>query len=176
VSGRIGPALVMLEERIGYAFPILATLRHKRAVKAIAAVLRHNLDPELSAVGMGVKCMVAMVYAKVVDNEMLVAEAVQLSELLAPDLDPNLLADVGQFAMSPIERATLPAELSNTEAAAVMLAKSASPSPSEVNEITISNVTQHLTPPQVVEVVVWLSVLQMLHRLYVFYDAKIGLT
>jgi alkylhydroperoxidase family enzyme len=176
VSGRIGPALVMLEERIGYAFPILATLRHKKPVKAIAAVLRHNLDPDLSELGMAVKCLAAMVFAKVVDNEILVAEAVQLADLLAPELDQRKLIDVGLFAVAPVEKATLPSDLSSVEAAAVSLAKASSTSPSGVTEITISSVTQHLSPPQIVELVVWLSVLQMLHRLYIFYDAKIGLT
>jgi hypothetical protein len=125
---------------------------------------------------MAVKCLAAMVFAKVVDNEILVAEAVQLADLLAPELDQRKLIDVGLFAVAPVEKATLPSDLSSVEAAAVSLAKASSTSPSGVTEITISSVTQHLSPPQIVELVVWLSVLQMLHRLYIFYDAKIGLT
>ena len=31
--------------------------------------------------------------------------------------------------------------------------------------------TNSLTPAQIVEAVVWLSIQQLLHRLYVFYDA-----
>ena len=34
----------------------------------------------------------------------------------------------------------------------------------------------HLEPAQIVEVMLWLSLLQMLHRLYAFYDARIGIT
>lgn len=175
VSGRIGPALVMLEDRIGYAFPILATLQHKRAVKAIATVLRENLDERLTALGLGAKCMVGLVYAKVVDDEMLQSEMIQLGQLLAPDIDPRTMVEVGRFATASPEQAVIPGGITSHEAAALILAKAASPSPSVVNEITISTVIDHLTPPQVVETVVWLSVLQMLHRLYLFYDAKIGL-
>jgi len=175
VSGRIGPALVMLEEKVGYAFPILSTLQHKRAVKAIATVLRENLDPNLTKVGLPAKCMVGLVYAKVVEDEMLMSEMIQLAQLLAPEIDARLLVDVGKYAVYPAEYAEIPRGLSSREAAAIMLAKAASTSPSNVNEITVSTVMGHLTPAQIVETVVWLSVLQMLHRLYAYYDARIGL-
>ena len=175
VSGRIGPALMMLEDKVGYAFPILSTLRHKRAVKAIAAVLRENLDPNLTKVGLPAKCMAGLVFAKVVEDEMLMSEMIQLAQLLAPEIDPGLLVEVGKYAVYPAEYAEIPRGLSSREAAAIMLAKAASTSPSNVNEITVSTVVNHLTPAQIVETVVWLSVLQMLHRLYAYYDARIGL-
>ncbi len=175
VSGRIAPALMMLEETIGYAFPILATLEHKRAVKAIATVLRENLDPGLTQVGLAAKCMSGLVFAKVIDDEMLIAEMIQLTQLLAPEVDPRILAEIGRYAICDAEYATIPRGLSGREAASIILAKAASTSPSNVNEITISTVTEHLTAAQIVELVVWLSVLQMLHRLYAYYDAKIGL-
>ncbi len=175
VSGRIGPALMMLEDKVGYAFPILSTLQHKRAVKAIATALRENLDPNLTKVGLPAKCMVGLVYAKVVEDEMLMSEMIQLAQLLAPEIDTRLLVDVGKYAVYPAEYAEIPRGLSSREAAAIMLAKAASTSPSNVNEITVSAVIGHLTPAQIVETVVWLSVLQMLHRLYAYYDARIGL-
>jgi alkylhydroperoxidase family enzyme len=175
VSGRIGPALVMLEEKVGYAFPILATLQHKRAVKAIAAVVRENLDPNLTKLGLGAKCMVGLVFARVVDDEMLMSEMLQLGELLAPEIDPRMMVEVGKYAICPPEPAVIPKGLSSREAAALILARAASTSPSSINEITISTVIDHLTPAQIVETVVWLSVLQMLHRLYAYYDARIGL-
>jgi alkylhydroperoxidase family enzyme len=176
VSGRIGPALVMLEERLGYAFPILASLQHKRAVRALATALRDNLDAHLSVVGLRAKILAGLVYAKIVDDEVLTAESVQLAQLLAPGLPMDLLAEIGNFSSAASETSSLPAGLSKAEAGAVILARAASTSPSDINEITIAAVTEHLTPPEIVEVVVWLSILQMLHRLYVFYDAKLGLT
>ncbi len=176
VSGRIGSALMMLEEEVGHSFPIFASLQHKKPVKAIATVLRDNLNAEHSAIGLQAKCMIALVFARVVNDEVLTAEAVQLAELLAPDLDPTVLVGVGQFAVSPAEQAVIPKGVSREEAAALILAKAGSTSPSSINEITISNVVDQLDPDQIIEIVVWLSVLQMLHRLYAFYDARLGIT
>ncbi len=171
MSGRVGPALISLEGEVGYSFPILASLQQNRAVKAIATALRENLDPSLTEVGLDIKCLVALVYARVVDNDMLTAEAVQLADLLAPELDHKILTAVGRFASSNSYDAVLPPGLTAEQAAAVMLAKVGSPSPSEVNEITIEMATEALSPAQIVEIVVWISVQQLLHRLYVFYDA-----
>lgn len=176
VSGRIGPALMMLEDQVGYSFPIFGSLQHKRAVKAIATILRDNLDPNLSVIGLPAKLLAGLVFAKTVDSEVLQAEMLLLAGLLAPDLDADLLVDAGQFAVATPEEMSIPPGLSSVEAATLLLAKAASPSPSVVNEITISSVVGQLTPAQIIEVMVWLSVCQALHRLYAFYDARIGLT
>lgn len=172
MASRIAPALLTLETDVGHSFPILASLHHNRAVRAIATVLRDNLDPERSALGLRAKCMVGLVYARVVGNEVLTSEAIQLALTLVPDLDHPLLTAVGRFATAPPETATLPSGLTSVEAAAVMLAKVASPSPSQVNEISIESAGGTLSAAQIVETVVWLSVQQLLNRLYVFYDAS----
>lgn len=176
VSGRLAPALMLLEDQIGYAFPILAGLGNKKAIKAVTTALRANLDQETSSVGMGVKCMVALVYAEVVGNEVLRAEAVLLADIMAPDLDPLLLSEVARYGRSRGDGQDLPQGLSATEAAALQLAKASAPSPVQVNEITISSTVAGLSPEQIIEIVTWMAVLQMLHRLYVYYDAKLGLT
>ena len=176
VSGRIGPALLMLEDKLGYSFPILASIEHKKAVRAIAMALRDNLDEETTTIGLETKIMAMLVYARVVGDEVLTSEAVQLAALLTPELDPSTLVDAGQFALSGSDDAVMPSGLSRSQYAALILAKAASPSPADVGEFTVSTVTEELTPPQVVELIVWLSVLQMLHRLYAFYDARLGLT
>lgn len=175
VSGRIGPALVMLEEHAGYSFPVLSSLQHKRPVKAIATVLRDSLDPELSEVGLEPKILAGVVYAKTVEDEMLLAEMVQLTDSMGLYIDPDVLVDVAHFASLGSEEARIPTGLTTAEAAAIILAKAGSTSPSSINDITISTVAMQLTPPQIIELVVWLAVLQMLHRLYAYYDAKIGL-
>ena len=175
VSGRIGPALLMLEERFGYAFPILASLQSKKAVRSIATALRDNLDDELTTLGLDTKIMTMLVYARVVGDEVLTSEAVQLADLLAPDMHPSTLVDVGRFALSDSDEAIMPSELTRSQTAALILAKAASPSPANVNEFTVSTITEELAPAQIVELIVWLSVLQMLHRLYAYYDARLGL-
>ncbi len=172
MSSRIAPALLTLETDVGHSFPILASLHHNRGVRAIATVLRDNLDPDLSALGLRAKCLVGLVYARVVGNEVLTSEAIQLALTLVPDIDHPLLTAVGRFATASPETATLPPQLSSVEAAAVMLAKVGAPSPSQVSEISIEAASGSLSAEQIVETVVWLSVQQLLHRLYVYYDAS----
>ncbi len=170
MSTRPGMALLQLEEELGYAYTTLASLDHGRATRAIATVIRDNMNAETSTLGIGPKCLIALVYARVVGNEVLTAEAVQMAERLAPDLNHRTLTAVGRFAVADMMTASVPLGLTTVEAAVVMLSKAAAPSPSEINEITIATATDSLTPAQIVEAVVWLSVQQLLHRLYVFYE------
>jgi alkylhydroperoxidase family enzyme len=167
-------ALLQLEDRLGTAYSTLGQLTHGRAVQAIATVVRDNLDAGTTTLGLSTKCLIALVYARVVGNDHLTAEAIQMAERLAPELHPTTVAAVGRFADTPADRAALPAGLSVVEAAAVLLARSAAPSPSEVNQITIDTATHYLSPQQIVEAVVWLSVQQLLHRLYVYFDAELA--
>ncbi|MGI9598096.1 MAG: hypothetical protein ACR2QK_18170 [Acidimicrobiales bacterium] len=171
MSARPGMALLALEEELGYAYTTLASLNHKRAVRAIATVIRDNMNPETTTLGVGAKCLIALVYARVVGNEVLTAEAVQMAERLAPEIGHRRLTAIGRFAAADMTSAQIPPGLSTVEAAVVMLSKAAAPSPSEVNHITIAVAADSLSPEQIVEAVVWLSVQQLLHRLYVYYEA-----
>ena len=171
MSSRPGVALLALEEEVGYAYTTLASLNQKRAVRAIATVVRDNMNPEDTTLGLGAKCMIALVYARVVGNEVLTADAVQMAERLAPEIGHRRMTAIGRFAAADMTEARIPPGLSTVEAAVVMLAKAAAPSPSEVNRITISMAAESLSPEQIVEAVVWISVQQLLHRLYVYYEA-----
>jgi alkylhydroperoxidase family enzyme len=171
MSARPGLALLTLEEELGYAYTTLASLNHSRAIRAIATVIRDNMNPSVTTLGLGPKCLIALVYARVVGNEVLTAEAVQMAERLAPEIGHRKLTAIGRFASANLATAVLPPGLSSVEAAVVMLAKAAAPSPSEINQITIATAAGSLSAAQIVEAVVWVSVQQLLHRLYVFYDA-----
>ncbi len=170
MSARTGEALLQLEDELGYAYSTLASLNHNRPVRAIATVVRDNMNPNTTTIGVGQKCLIALVYARVVGNESLTAEAIQMAERLAPEIGHKMLTAIGRFAAADLTEARIPPGLSSTQAAVVMLAKAAAPSPSEINQITIATAAQALSPPQIVETVVWLSVQQLLHRLYVFYE------
>ncbi len=172
VASEASTALLQLEEQYGHAYTTLASVEQGRVVRALATIIRENLNPETTTLGLGTKCLIALVYARVVGNETLTAEAVQLAERLAPEIGHRKLTAIGRFASADMTSAVLPPGLSTVEAASVMLAKSAAPSPSAVNAITIATATSSLTPAQIVEAVVWISVQQLLHRLYVFYDAR----
>lgn len=171
-SGRIGPALLMLEREIGYAFPVLAALTSSKAVKAIATTLRDNLDEEVSTVGLHAKLLAGMVYAGSVGNKLLLDELSMVITTMIPGIDARLVAATRRFAESPTISASVPEGLSTQEAAVLMLAKAASGSPADVTEITIAMVTPSLDADQIVEVVVWLSLLQTMARLYSFFEAK----
>ncbi len=172
VSGRIGPVLLMLEQEIGYAFPVLAAIRSPKAVKAIATALRDNLDAQGSAIGLQAKLLAGMVYAGTVNNKLLMDELAMVINTLIPGVDARMVAATRRFAESPITSAHVPEGLSTKEAAALLLAKAASASPAEVSEITIATVSPSLEADEIVEVVVWLSLLQTLARLYSFFEVK----
>ncbi|MEM9650957.1 MAG: hypothetical protein AAGA65_02605 [Actinomycetota bacterium] len=166
VSGRIGPVLLMLEEEVGYAFPFLGALRSHKVVKAIATALRDNLDPSQSRIGLKTKLMAGLVYAREVDSELLSMESMLLLDELVRDIDPGLLAAVKRFGDTPTAETEVPWGLSTKETAALLLAKAASTSPASVSEITIATVSPTLAADEIVEVVVWLSLLQTMNRLY----------
>src|SRR5258708_4842131 len=73
-----------LAAQTGHDFPLLAKVASPRAVKAIATVLRDNLKPSDSRLGLGVKALCGLVYASVVGNESLAREARQLVLLADP--------------------------------------------------------------------------------------------
>jgi len=171
--GRIGPALLHLEEEVGYGFPILASLSSPRVVRAMTAALRDNLDPAQSSVGLELKLLAGLVYAEHVRSPLLVQESILLlDELLDISPHPWLLRSIRRFAATPTEDLQLPPGLSAFEASAVLLARACAASPAEISEVVVSAILPHLDPDQIIELVVWLSLLQTMHRLYSFYEAK----
>jgi AhpD family alkylhydroperoxidase len=174
VSGRIGPALLMLEDEVGYGFPFLASLGSPRAVRALATALRDNLDPARSRVGLETKLLAGLVYCGHVGARTLADECTLLFDALLPRPDPWLMAAVRRFAAAPAEEADVPPGLSTETAAALLLAKAAAPSPTDVSEITVAATSPGLDPQGIVEIVSWLSLLQVLHRLYAFQEAQLA--
>jgi alkylhydroperoxidase family enzyme len=59
--------------------------------------------------------------------------------------------------------------LTENEAASVLLTLAVSYSPSQVNDAVLDTVLKHMEPAGIVEIVVWLSVLQLLNRLSSYY-------
>jgi alkylhydroperoxidase family enzyme len=131
----------LLRARTGHDFPVLGRLRHARAIRAIAVMLNVNLDARASVLGLSTKARVARVYARVVGSTVLTADV------------EALLARHGAAAPFADEPAVL------------ALAETLSPSPAGTpSELGISAAA-------IVELVTWLSVLQMLHRLSSFYNS-----
>ena len=57
-------------------------------------------------------------------------------------------------------------------AVALLLAKALSPSPAELPAAVLAQVAETLSPEAQIELVVWVSVQQMLHRLGCFFGAR----
>jgi hypothetical protein len=170
-----------LEAKTGHDFPLLAKVSSRRAVKAIATALRDNLNGADSPLGLRVKLLAGLVYAIVVGNETLAAEARKLALRTNPSAAEETLQAVARFAAEPAEEsdadieaarstlASLPG-LEGEAALALLLAKAASPSPATVPPALLARVAGTLAPEAQIELVVWLSIQQMLHRLGNYLD------
>jgi hypothetical protein len=171
---------IFLKQVTGHDFPLLGHLHHARSIRALTTVLRDNLDPNQSEIGLLAKCLAGLVYATVVGNQTLINEAQILAKHLAPEIAATTLTKISQFATtSAIEEVTacqqalselagLPG-LSRKDAAAVMLARSAATSPAQIGAIIVAEVTSLLNSIEIVELIVWLSLQQLLHRVGYFY-------
>jgi hypothetical protein len=158
-----------LEARTGHGFPLLGKLRHKRAIRALATILRDNLDPATSVIGLQTKTLAGLVYATVVGDATLAHEARLLAARFAPELDEGTIEAVRRFAADATVSA--PPGLPKDRAASLVLARAASPSPAEIGAALLDELTPLLTPAGIIELMVWLSVQQLLHRLICFYAA-----
>lgn len=181
VPARWPDAGAYLRPRTGHDFPLLGKLRSRRAVKALATVLRDNWDASASVVGLGVKALAGLVYARVVGNETLAAEARVLAARAEPAVDARVFQEVERFAAEPAASgasglaetegrlAALPG-LGRAAAVALLLAQAVSPSPAVVPSPLLTRVAEVLSPAAQVELVVWIAIEQTLHRLGSYVD------
>jgi alkylhydroperoxidase family enzyme len=154
-----------LHERTDYGFPILSKLRHGRAIQSIATMLRENLDPATSQIGLRAKVLAGLIFAEVVRD---------------PALARDIRALGPQNGVTKAEMDEAVRFASGTDAdwsgpdgglrSALVLARAALFSPVEIEAGTVAHVRKGgLTPAAIVELICWLSVLQMLHRLTWLY-------
>ena len=137
-----------LSASVGHDFPVLSRLTHGRAIRAIAAALRDNFDAATSVIGLPLKARLGRVYAEAVDDAMLAGAVANLSQRHPPCADDA--------------RAQ----------AALQLAQAASFSPALIDADVVEACHEcRLDAAAIVEIIVWLAVLQMLHRLSAFYPA-----
>jgi hypothetical protein len=156
-SKKAWPAVgTYLRERTGHDFPVLSRLHHARAVRTVASMVRENLDPTTTVVGLDTKVLAGAVFAGVI-GDLALAEDIRALALAAA-------VRFGRDASEPV-----PVRDARSRAA-VALSRAASPSPAEIDhEIVATCREADLSAPAIVELVSWLSVLQMLHRLGAFY-------
>jgi hypothetical protein len=128
-----------LRERTGHDFPVLSRLTHGRAIRALATMLRDNLDATTSVIGVPRKLTAGFVFARAIGDETL---ETQLRRLGAGERDPRV----------------------------EMLARAIAPSPAVVDDGVVES-CRSLPPAAIVEVVTFVSVMQLLHRVETFYAA-----
>jgi len=126
-----------LREHTGHDFPVLSRLTHGRAVRALATMLRDNLDAGTSVIGLPRKLGAGVVFAQAVENATLEAELRKLG---------------------PLE----------TDARVEVLARAIAPSPAVVDDGVVER-CRDLAPAAIVEVVTFVSLMQLVHRLEAFY-------
>ena len=188
IPDRYPEAEAFLEQQTGYSFPLLGRLRHKRAIRALTTILRDNLDPANSELGIRNKCLAGLIYASIVGNSRLAESAYSLLEHFSPEITMVDLANVVEFAHQPLEENTLDLEqaynkveraytklsllpmFSEQTLATLFLAKAASYSPATINPHILQRIDRCLNPASIVELMVWLSIQQLLHRLGCFYE------
>jgi alkylhydroperoxidase family enzyme len=135
-----------LRSKTGHDFPVLSRLTHRRAIRAIATMVRDNFDAATSVIGLPLKARIGMVYAEVVGDAPLAGEVAHLSRRHSSYLDDA------------------PAR------AALQLARAASSSPAQIDGGIVEACREaRLGAAATIEIVAWLGVLQMLHRLSAFY-------
>lgn len=140
--------------------PVLSEITHTRPRRALAAMLRHNLDVEQSTIGIGAKALVGATFAAHAGAAGLAPRAEKLA--VAAGVDPEV------FAVS--RDGGVVDGLGTHDAAVIELARATSPSPATVSSDLIERSVSTLGADGVVEVVVWVSVCQLLHRLALWYD------
>jgi alkylhydroperoxidase family enzyme len=150
-----------LSQRTGHDFPVLQRLHSRRARRCIASVLALNLDPACSIVGLELKVRVGAIFAEIVGDEHLA-------------VDIGALARHAGIGDESIRQAIAYARGhdAGAEPASWALARAASYSPSRIDASTVDACrNSELSPAAIVEIITWLSVLQMMHRLTCYLTA-----
>jgi alkylhydroperoxidase family enzyme len=153
-----------LRERTGHDFPVLARVRSGRVRRSVATMLRENLDPASSVVGIDLKVLVGAVFAEIVGDGHLADDVRALARhngVHGERLDDALALARGEDTRLPAGDCRV--------SAALLLARAASYSPARIDAATVAACRDaELSSAAIVEIVTWLSVLQMLHRLTCF--------
>ena len=147
-----------LRSTYGADVPLLTRFRHSTPMRALAAMLDQNLDPGQSEVGVGRKALAGVVFAEHVDNDGLRALSRALCE--ANGVDAAVVDAVASGSSPGGDPVT---------GAVVAFARGIAPSPAVVTDELAAEVTSALTPAQVIEVAVYVSVQQAMHRMSLFY-------
>ncbi|MFK8082724.1 MAG: hypothetical protein AB8B97_20790 [Granulosicoccus sp.] len=157
-----------LQGLTGHDFPVLSRMHNARGIRAVASALRENLNAKTSMLGLDVKAMAGVVFASIIGDEHLANDVRIIA--LRHGLSVEQLDALKRFAQ---QDDAMPPANDVMVRAILLLTKAASPSPAEINSDVVSACrVNKLSSPAIVELITWLSVLQMLHRLSCFYTVE----
>lgn len=145
---------VHLRDRTGHDFPVLSQLTHGRAIRALATILADNTDAKCSQLGLRVKHLAGLVYATTVKDEELANSA-------------RILARHAGATSAQLDGSR--DGIGRQASAALVLTRAAASSPAQITPDLVAATTAELTPPAIIELMVWISVMQIMHRLHAFY-------
>ena len=174
------PAIGEFNEALtGWDVPMLRHLKHARAVKAVGAALRRNLAADMSGVEPLTKAFASLVFATVLESDslregsrqMAIANGGRIDDL--DSIEAFARHDTDFESSDSIDAACseLGDDLRMTLAPTLVVAKAASPSPVRITATVVREHVQVMSPRQSVELLMWLGLFQMLHRLERFYAA-----
>jgi len=175
-------AQAYLKKIIGYDFPLLKNINSSRVVRALTTVLRDNLDSHTSEIGLNTKALCGLIFAATVENDYLIQESITLAKLFNPDLSETTIKTVKSIAdlSVPTDKSESKKQLNNIitalncsqkSAASLIFTRAISNSPADVNQTILSEISPLLSPTELVELNVWISIQQLMHRLERYYSA-----
>lgn len=181
VPGDYFAASKYLNEHTGYSFPLLTPIGPERVIRTLTAVLRDNLDKKQTTTGLKIKMLAGYIFTVILSNDTLIGELKNLMLSTVPELNEAIFGKLEEVARMELPTDTtsclvalnqLQQQLSLTEieAAATLLTVAASYIPAPYNDALIDTIFDYLEPSNIVEIVVWLSVVQLLHRMSVYYE------
>jgi len=130
----------------------------------LSTIIRDNLDAGASVLGLEAKCLAGTIYSTVVGDAAL---ALGVESLAAhAGVSSSRVSEAARYASGHGDVSSLDPK----GGAAMALARAISPSPAALDD-TVLESTRTLEPAAIIELVVRLSVLQMLHRLGAYYRA-----
>jgi hypothetical protein len=169
-----------LLQRVGHDFPLFAKFRHPRTIRALATMLRDNLDLETCNVPASTKLLCGIVYATKAKNPVFGADLRRCALFFGSHLLPGTCDLVARFAEENIDFSKeirlsdtllreVGADLTLSDRRALLLAKAGSTTPSTLTPVVLGGLEELFSPPAMIEQIVWLGICQMFHRLYLFY-------
>ncbi|GAA4113663.1 hypothetical protein GCM10022393_12800 [Aquimarina addita] len=170
-----------LKKHTGYSFPMIAYFKAARLIRAITTVLRDNLDNNTTKIGLGTKCLAGLLFSTTVQNKKLIEEATILVNYHMPNITTEVLIKIQDVALKEIVYTANTCKqlitdivnttgLSKRQAGFIVLAKASSSSPAIINNVVLQEVVSLCKAEEVVELIVWISIQQMLYRLYTYYE------